>query len=796
MKRHITRISIIILLIVTALVASGFNVGFDINANGFLSIGTADISVNGKAKAAGIYDEDWGYELILDNGDIVQIGDNTTEDFKAKVTTIRNLNQNIYFSIGWLGGTFEPSVDNMTVSFDFNSSTHVDIYPVPPDERLPEGGIEYDITLDKKPAKPTVTLDIDWSGITWTKIYGLDVEYTEQDCIENWGDIYTDFYLSPTEITGILIETQEREVVKYRPEYEVNSYLGTAIEATDVAQGEGDGALYNRISRTYLYIHRGQMIDALGATDWIDDIWLDEENKTLTFELDSVWLRNAEYPVSHVCGVDPAYSEEMLNSQTSMSDDTWTETDLNTEFSLNLGTTNVVLEMMLENQQKGTENLIGVRDTSSSLSRYINLHEAEPTGGGAGDTHCRMFVQTITNGSSQQAIDMYSEDVSDTWFYILGYWENVSFTENEPISSLVNDYQATWTEDNGHHLQPNCVHHLICWNYYDDEWNYVGVRSVGSSLNRRVKMHEAESGGKMMLDFLVKADGDGDYEYNLGNGSSTYAFVYDFGYFSSELDFVELWQSIPNITADAAWQNKDLSAYLDEDGRVVDVLMVHDNIADYHAMGVRDGDDSTTSRYLWEHEAEDNGGSTGELTGFSMSAVSNSSGEIGTYQDKGFGANNALFYLTGYFLPAGGGPTYNITNEPDNENLGIVLDGHTYYAYGSAPSNPVQNGECTFTISNSGDSCDIDMKITDFTGGTTWNIVSGSPSTNEVRVTAYYSGQDPASGLVLANTDAEFYDGLASSSSIKWDFKFETGDLANENEQHSATITVTAVAED
>jgi hypothetical protein len=167
--------------------------------------------------------------------------------------------------------------------------------------------------------------------------------------------------------------------------------------------------------------------------------------------------------------------------------------------------------------------------------------------------------------------------------------------------------------------------------------------------------------------------------------------------------------------------------------------------------------------------------------------------EIGAYhngaQDQRVHGLQAMVAYT----PAVG---FNISNTPTTENLGVVADSSTYYAYGSAPSNPVVDGECTFTITNNGDAADIDIKATDFTGGTTWNLVSGAPSTNEVRVTAYCSGDNPASGVVVANTDQELYDGLASSSTIKWDFKFETGTLADEADVHTSTFTVTAVTED
>jgi len=161
--------------------------------------------------------------------------------------------------------------------------------------------------------------------------------------------------------------------------------------------------------------------------------------------------------------------------------------------------------------------------------------------------------------------------------------------------------------------------------------------------------------------------------------------------------------------------------------------------------------------------------------------------------------NQSFSGATGTISLYGTGETvagYDVSSSPPTIDIGTVNDSSTYYAKGSAPSNPVQDSECTFTITNNGSQCDLDIEITDFTGGTSWNIVLGSPSTNEVRVTTYYSGQDPSSGLVLSNSPQEFYDALAASATLKWDFKLETGVLTDEPNQHSATITVTATAED
>lgn len=141
-------------------------------------------------------------------------------------------------------------------------------------------------------------------------------------------------------------------------------------------------------------------------------------------------------------------------------------------------------------------------------------------------------------------------------------------------------------------------------------------------------------------------------------------------------------------------------------------------------------------------------------------------------------------------LPSASEP--DISNTPSTEDLGSVAPSATVYAYGSAPSNPVQDGECTFTVTNnSGAAVDIDIKGANWTGGVGWTLTSNSPGSNETRITAYYSGQNPASGVVLTTSDQSFITSLADSGTKKWDFKVETGTFTD-GVQKSTTITLTA----
>lgn len=140
------------------------------------------------------------------------------------------------------------------------------------------------------------------------------------------------------------------------------------------------------------------------------------------------------------------------------------------------------------------------------------------------------------------------------------------------------------------------------------------------------------------------------------------------------------------------------------------------------------------------------------------------------------------------------GGTPSIANTPSSKAFGVVNPSSTYYAGGSSYTNPVQDGECNFTITNDGAiAIDIDIKESNPTGGVGWTLTIGSPGENTIRDTAVYSGLNPASGIVLTTSDQSFYDNLAASATLKWDFKRETGTFTD-GAQKTSTITLTASA--
>ena len=284
-----------------------------------------------------------------------------------------------------------------------------------------------------------------------------------------------------------------------------------------------------------------------------------------------------------------------------------------------------------------------------------------------------------------------------------------------------------------------------------------------------------------MLEMLVKTDASKRISFYSENNNHCRVM----GYFGSEMDFVEKFESNQGIDSWADW---DLTAYLDADGRMCDFLLVHTAEAAEATMGVRDGDDTTTARTLVEHESE-SAGAGGEYTGFSMSAQSNASGVVHVQLP----ATTSWAYLTGYFKPTA---AYSITETTTSKAFGIVEVNTTYWAIGHTPDNPINDTHCTFIITNSGIACDLDIKVADFTGGVGWNIEeTASPAADEVMIYAFYSGQDPSAGLIVKNTDQEFYDALGVGAHIHWEFKILTGSSFTDGAAKSATLTITARAE-
>jgi len=134
----------------------------------------------------------------------------------------------------------------------------------------------------------------------------------------------------------------------------------------------------------------------------------------------------------------------------------------------------------------------------------------------------------------------------------------------------------------------------------------------------------------------------------------------------------------------------------------------------------------------------------------------------------------------------------DISNAPGSKDFGTVSESTSYWSNGSAPTFPLDDGECFFTVTNnSSDPVNISIEAADFGGGVGWTI-AGSPDVDTVTLKAGKSGDNAEGDMVtLTNSDQGFISDLAASDSIKWEIKLETGTFTD-GVQKTSTITLTA----
>lgn len=134
------------------------------------------------------------------------------------------------------------------------------------------------------------------------------------------------------------------------------------------------------------------------------------------------------------------------------------------------------------------------------------------------------------------------------------------------------------------------------------------------------------------------------------------------------------------------------------------------------------------------------------------------------------------------------------TNDPDTWTLNdIVGDGVTAKGYitvddyywsnplgdGTTPSDPVVDGECRFTLTNTSTiSTDAFCNMGDFSGGSAnmTNSNDGSNGATSYGAYSYCTGMTYSTGKVICKTTGSdaFKTGLAATTDIKWGIGVET----------------------
>jgi len=165
-----------------------------------------------------------------------------------------------------------------------------------------------------------------------------------------------------------------------------------------------------------------------------------------------------------------------------------------------------------------------------------------------------------------------------------------------------------------------------------------GVRALGSKLNRRLNLHEAENGGVDAVVMHVQADATSQIEYFAQNRNHI-KFIF-IGYWTCA-NYVEKLLNFSS-SADGSWRNRNLGAYGVGAGQVAELVIANTNDSDEMSGGVRK-DGSSLNRTLDIHEAEEGG--LDMATMFVKAGMDNNAAIKVRAEDK----DDITFYLIGYW---------------------------------------------------------------------------------------------------------------------------------------------------
>jgi Tfp pilus assembly protein PilX len=324
----------------------------------------------------------------------------------------------------------------------------------------------------------------------------------------------------------------------------------------------------------------------------------------------------------------PGYTE-LFQPWAAANDATWETFDLGT-FGV---PENAVVEVAVINSDTGKEHSGGVRAVGSSLERRFLLHEAE----GNGVDAVTMHVQA--DASSQ--IQHYSAKTGDLSFVLLGYWTGATYVER--FDAFKAGANASWQPHDlgAYGVGANQVAEIaLSQTSTSIEW-LVGARSVGSILQRRIQLHEAESGGIDMVTLQVATDASAMIEVYAEANS-----VVDFhllGYWSTPPGaYTENGGVHGQVSTLLTWETNDLGSFGVPADSVVQFVMTNEATGAEVHIGVRESG-STLQRVLDLQEAEGGGSDAA-----SMHVNVDGSAQVEWYSE--YGGGTRYFYPVGWWV--------------------------------------------------------------------------------------------------------------------------------------------------
>ena len=206
---------------------------------------------------------------------------------------------------------------------------------------------------------------------------------------------------------------------------------------------------------------------------------------------------------------------ELFQAMSAASSGSWAVEDVSDD---GLGP-NQVAEIVISNNNQNAARIAGVRQTGSTSTRQFNHHEAEA---GGNET---MSMMVNTDASSR--IELYAQDNSDIQFHVVGYWDAAPGNYVESGVGLWNPSSNNWENVNlaAAGVPADTVLQVGLANRNTKFERQMGVRSVGSGLDRVLDLHEAENGGSDLGSMHVNVDAGQNIQGFCESGDANNNFV-------------------------------------------------------------------------------------------------------------------------------------------------------------------------------------------------------------------------------------------------------------------------------
>jgi len=263
---------------------------------------------------------------------------------------------------------------------------------------------------------------------------------------------------------------------------------------------------------------------------------------------------------------------------------------------------NAVVEMGMANRYIANELVAGIRANGSSLTRSIDLREAESAGVAFG-SWMTMHVQADENA----VVECFAENPDSIEFRVLGYWacsEGGCYTER--FDTLNAASAATWEDENlsSYNVSAGDVVEVLAENSQAGFARYAGIRTDGSSLERRFDLNEAEAGGDSVVTMNAVAVGaNATIEiYEEVTADTSFRLL---GYWDDPPGtYTEAFSTIAAPAADNTWTDRDLSSAGVPANGVAEIVLANGRHEFGNSFGVRTNG-STVHRTVAIMESED-----------------------------------------------------------------------------------------------------------------------------------------------------------------------------------------------